>query len=185
VGRHSSEAQWPFYRSVVTWAVPWVFVAAIAGALVWIGVSALGNQPLRTESPAALASPTPTPTPSPVASSPKPTPTPKPSHSAKPSPSPTKLDGSGVTVQILNGTGGTVGAAQRMADRLQPFGYEVVRLDNADRAFPQTTVYYGDPDAADAAKALAEHFGWVFGGARPPNLSTTVSIHVVVGADDA
>ena len=70
-----------------------------------------------------------------------------------------------------------------MADRLTHLGFKV-RAINPSVSYARTTVYWSYPAAAPAARALAARFGWDV-GPKPANLSPTVSIHVVVGADEA
>jgi hypothetical protein len=188
MGRHSSEAQAPFYRSFAKWLVPWLVVAMIVGVGVWMGVGALGSGPLETQSPASDNEPTdepsmaettsPTPNPSPT---PDPTPTEEPEEdqpdrAAAPS-------GKGLTVQVLNGTG-VEEANDRVADELEKLGYEIVNLEGASKAYPATTVYWSYPEARKPAQRLAAHFGWE-AGPKPENLSTTVALHIIVGADEA
>jgi hypothetical protein len=84
---------------------------------------------------------------------------------------------------VLNGTS-AADADDRMADRLAKLGYEVVAVESASKLYERTTVYWAVPSAQKAAEALAEHFGWV-SAPKPDNLSTQVSLHVVVGADES
>ena len=204
MGRHSSDEQAPYYQSILGWALPWVFVAAVAVSGVWVAVNALGRDvssvgPPRggsklaahASSPASklaahMASPASkhTPTPRPAAtgrrSKPKATasPTTKPSPAASARP---QLITAGITVQVLNGTN-VPDAGSRMADRLAHLGFKVWAINPAT-PYARTTVYWSYPSAAPAARALAARFGWRV-GPRPANLSPTVSIHVVVGADE-
>ena len=87
MGRHSSDAQFRFYRSVVGWLLPWALVAAVAATALWIAVDALVPGELDARPPAgAVATSSPSPTPV-TKASPPPTPS--------PSPSPTKTPGDG------------------------------------------------------------------------------------------
>ncbi|MFN2389512.1 MAG: LytR C-terminal domain-containing protein [Actinomycetota bacterium] len=187
MGRHSSDRRWPFYRSVVGWFMPWAIMAVIAGTAVWVAVDALGSDDL--ESPARVVGRT---TPSPSAS---PTPTPESSPSSSPSPTrsasasparspsaPPALITEGVSVQVLNATSDP-GADDRMADRLARLGFDVVAVDSASGAYPETTVFWSFPEAEPAAAALARRFGWT-SAPKPENLSSTVDLHVVVGDDE-
>ena len=188
MGRHSSESQIPFYRSFAKWLVPWLVIALIAGVAVWLGVGALGKGPLETPSPAADSSPsespsteasiTPTPTPE---VEPTPTPTPKPKPEETPETSAPK--GNGLTVQVLNGTG-VEEANDRVADELEALGYVIVNLEGASKAYSSTTVYWSYEKARKPAQRLATHFGWEV-GPKPDNLSSTVALHIIVGADEA
>jgi hypothetical protein len=188
MGRHSSESQLPFYRSFAKWLVPWLVVAAIAGAGVWVGVGALGDGPLETtspandiepsESPSAVASETPTPEPE-VTIEPTPTQEPEPEDT----PEPRAPNGHGLAVQVLNGTG-VEEANDRVAADLEALGYEIVNLEGASKAYSATTVYWSYPEARKAAMKLADYYEWE-AAPKPDNLSTTVALHIIVGADEA
>ncbi|MDP9226107.1 MAG: LytR C-terminal domain-containing protein [Actinomycetota bacterium] len=194
MGRHSSPNQWPFYRSVFSWFVPWALVAAIVGIGLWIAVDALSGGAPNSKPSAALAAGRHTPSPSRTAGKVKRSHTPRPmkTHSPAPitthtpSPRPKKqpkapLITNGITVQVLNGTSDPT-AAQRMADRLATLGFQIIAVGGSSRAYPRTTVFWAYPSAEPAAKALAAHFGWVV-APKPDNLSAQVAVHVVVGAD--
>jgi hypothetical protein len=188
MGRHSSESQVSFYRSFVRWLLPWLTVAVVVGIGVWFGVGALGRGPLETPSPASRSEPTASPSaelspsaePSPVESiEPTPTPEPEPEETAEA----TAPNGKGLAVQVLNGTG-VEEANDRVADRLQGMGYEIVNLEGASKGYSSTTVYWSYPEARKPAIRLADFFGWK-AGPKPDNLSTTVALHIIVGADEA
>lgn len=188
MGRHSSPEQWPFYRSVAGWFMPWILIAVVAGTAVWIAVDALGGGGLKEPVVASASDePSETPTPTVVEETPTPipveTPTPKPSRSPKPRPTEVELITEGVTVQVLNGTGST-DADDAMADRLAQLGFDVIAVDESSKAYEVTTVFWSSEQWADAARALADRFGWA-AGPKPDNLSPEVSIHVVVGSDEA
>ena len=188
MGRHSSDSQISFYRSFLKWAAPWLLVAIVAVAAVWVGVGALGDGPLETASPANDAEPSPTPD-----ASIEPTPTPEPEVSVEPTPTPepepdetpemAAPSGAGVTMQVLNGTG-VEEANDRVAARLEKLGYQIVNLEGATTAYSATTVFWSYPDARKPAMKLAEYFGWE-AAPKPDNLSSTVDLHIVVGADEA
>lgn len=187
MGRHTSPEQGPFFRSIIVWLLPWVMIAAVVLVAVWIAVDAVGGNDLDT-TPAARSKPTRAPV---AAASPKPTLTPV----ETPTPEPTEpkeseeeekeveLITDDVTVQVLNATA-VQDADDRMADRLSSLGYEVVAIEGASRQYEKTTVFWSFPAARKAAEALAEKFGWV-ADLKPSNLSSTVDLHVVVGADEA
>ncbi|MFN2490139.1 MAG: LytR C-terminal domain-containing protein [Actinomycetota bacterium] len=197
MGRHSSPDQAPFLRSVMGWFLPWALVAAVAAVAVFLGVSALGPDDVRTPPVGAAANertptpdaterstPTPTPTPKPTKTKkPKPKPTPTKTPKPKPTPKPTPdLITEGVTVQVLNGTSSTT-ADDAMAARLESLGYSIVAVTPASVDYSRTTVFWSYEGAREAAKVLAERFGWR-SGPKPANLSPTVALHVVVGADE-
>ena len=198
MGRHSSHQQGPYVRSILAWAVPWVVVAIVVGAAVWVAVDAVGGDGVSldtappTPSPSPSASPSPTESPVAVAASP--TPAPKPSPKPSPSRSPKQqrrekerdepgLITQGITVQVLNGTGGVEGAAEATADRLAQLGYHVEAVTDG-LTVSQSVVYWSTEDSRDAAVALAQHLGWIAGPA-PSNLSGEVDLHVIVSAGDA
>jgi LytR cell envelope-related transcriptional attenuator len=194
VGRHSSDERGPYIRSIVTWAVPWVVVAVVVGVAVWVAVDAVGGDNVALRRPPGESSPQPRPSHSPTAS-PVATPTPaeRPTPAA-PSPSPkhhTKKhdrnhDGlitAGVTVQVINGTGGITGAAASTADQLAQLGYQVVAVTTGLTA-ERSVVYWSSEGARDAGLALAEHLGWIAEPA-PSNLSSDVDLSVVISAADA
>lgn len=196
MGRRSAPDQGPFYRSVATWALPWLLVAVVVGAAVWIAVGSIGGDvaPLGARSPSPSpageqdASPTPTPTPTPEAE-----PTDEPDPTPKPTPSRERrerkerdedeLITDGVTVQVLNATGGVTGAGAAMGERLDDLGYEVVVVDTAVVVRDRTTVHWSTEAGRPAAQALAKRFGWL-AAPKPPDLSATVTLHVLVGRDE-
>lgn len=192
MGRHSSAGQWYFYRSVVLYFLPWALVAAITVAAVWAGVAALGQKELSTRPPvdeepsdtkkvaaAPKRSPKGEPTTSPTGQ-PTSSPTGTPTHSPR---AKVPLITDDITVQVLNGTASST-ADDDMATRLSGLGFDVVAVEPASISYPETTVFWSSPDSKDAAVALAQRFGWLV-EPKPENLSTSVAIHVVVGADEA
>ncbi|HEX2049256.1 MAG TPA: LytR C-terminal domain-containing protein [Actinomycetota bacterium] len=198
MGRRSAPEQGPFYRSVATWALPWLLVAVVVGAAVWIAVGSIGGDVApagaRSPSPAPAraardATPTPSPTPTPE---PTPTPTPEPQPSPgddskrrerEPREPDDELVTDGVTVQVLNATGGVTGAGAAMGERLDGLGFDVVAVGTAIVVKDRTTVHWSTPEGQPAAEALARRFGWV-AAAKPADLSATVTLHVLVGRDE-
>ena len=187
-GRHSSSTNWPYYRSLVAWFLPWMFVAAIAVTGVWVAVDALGRDAIEPPEPQAVSNgedpqrdgsddgPAPDERPSP---SPSATPAERPGSDDRVKP---KLITRDVTVQVLNGTA-SPGLEQRMADRLDRLGFDVVSIESST-PYAQTTVFWSAPEFEAAATSLAERFGWA-AAPKPANLSAEVSLHVVVGADES
>lgn len=183
MGRHSSPAQWPFYRSLAGWLLPWVMIAAIVGIAVWVGVASMGGNDVA--SPALSRTKSPTPKTAPVS---EPPPAPRHTHTPAPKPSDTpsvlpKLITNGVSVQVLNGTS-VKGADDAMAQRLEGLGFRIVAVVQASKPYDETTVFWSSDASKPAAQALADHFGWV-AEPKPANLSPDVSVHVVVGRDEA
>ncbi len=195
MGRHSAGEQGPFIRSVVGWFLPWLLIAAVVGVAVWLLVNALGGDEA-TRTAATQASPAPSVSPSAVETEPevvvaspaprrKPTPTPKASKtkaSKKRSPKPPRLITQDINVQVLNGTSdGALDDA--VAERLARLGFRIEAIDDSSVDYTNTTVFWSYPEAQEAAEILAERLGWV-ARSKPSNLSDTVAIHVVVGADE-
>jgi LytR cell envelope-related transcriptional attenuator len=184
MGRRSSPNQWPFYRSVLSWFVPWALVAVIVGIGVWVAVDALSggaNNPNSSASLAAGSSSS-----SSASGATKGSPTAAPSTSATPSPEATPtpkppLITDGITVQVLNGTSDPT-AAERKAAHFARLGFKIVAVGSSVTPYSHTTVFWASPASKPAAKALAAHFGWI-AAPKPANLSPDVAVHVVVGAD--
>src|ERR671915_51827 len=179
MGRHSSEQRAAFYRSVLTWAVPWLVIAGIVGVAVWFAVGALSGTEVTPSSPPAQGSPGPSVVPSSPAPTPDETPQEKKTRPRK-SPSP-DLDGdlitADVSVQVLNGTGGMAGAAESMATRLRQRGLEIAAVGDA-LTVDRTVVFWSGPEDERAARTLARTFGWKAGPA-PSDLSDVVDVHVI------
>ena len=183
MGRHSSDQQWHFYRSVAAWMVPWLLVAAVAITAVTIAVDAIGGN--SDEEPPPVAQSESRGSQEPASPSPAPSPTVK-AKKLKKSPAPSQeieLVTDGISVQVLNGTA-SPHADTLMADRLAGLGFDVYAVDSASAGYSQTTVFWSYAEARPAAEALAKKFGWA-SGEKPSNLSTSVALHVVVGTDEA
>jgi hypothetical protein len=87
-----------------------------------------------------------------------------------------------VTIQVLDGfkeDGGT--AADGVASLLQDAGYDVIARNDA-LSYEVTTVLY-NPGNEAAAQQVAADLGGAEVREQPGNLSTAVSLHVVVGRD--
>jgi len=188
VGRHSSSDQRYFYRTFASWIAVWAVVAVVTGTAVWLIVGALSGPAQRPLAADRDRDPDPVPDPTVSGARVAVTPSvPEATPTATPTPTPTpqeiELITEGVSVQVLNATADDA-AAQAMADRLDGLGYRIVAIEGSSRPYPKTTVFWSTEESRDAAVALAERHGWV-ADAKPGNLSDTVSIHVVVGADEA
>ena len=188
MGRHSSPEQSPYVRSVAGWVLPWVLVAAVAVVAVVVGVSALGQQPIDArpppESDRRAAAPESSPT-----EEPSPTPTRDRDEDRKDRKDrkedegePPALITGGVTVQVLNATGDTR-ADEEMTARLRDLGFEIAAVVTASRRYDRTTVFWSSAGDRAAGRALAERFGWK-ADPKPANLSSSVDVHVVIGADE-
>lgn len=184
MGRHSAGERGPFYRSLVGWFLPWILIAAVVGAAVWILVMALGGEETVDPAPQAVettpaVSPSPTETETAIESpSPEPeeSPTPERTRSTK------RLITEGISIQVLNATGDPA-ADDRIAERLEELGFDIVAVDAASRRYESTTVFWSYAEAQEAAERLADRFGWD-SGQKPANLSETVALHVIVGEDE-
>jgi LytR cell envelope-related transcriptional attenuator len=187
MGRHSSPEQWPFYRSVAGWFLPWVMVAGVVGVALWVAVASLGGDDGASPALSTARSPSPR-TEQPVAppvESPDPVETKKkkpPKEREESEPPEPELITDGITVQILNASG-SPGAEQPIADELGGLGFEIVTVVDASRIYEQTTVFWSSEESRAAAEALAGRFEWIV-EPKPENLSADVSVHVVVGEDE-
>ena len=189
MGKHSSAEQSPFVRSLLGWLLPWMLVAVVAGIALFVAIDAISSgpleadPPLRSEEPLPEDTPTERPTPE---SSPTPERSPKPEENEpeeSPSPAPERdLITEGITVQVLNATASS-GAGRAAASRLESLGFEVVVVGEAATTYARTTVFWSSSGSRDAGQRLARRFGWV-SAPKPGNLSSSVSLHVVVGADE-
>ena len=186
MGRHSSPEQWPFYRSVAGWLLPWAMIAVVIGAAVWVAVAAVGGEDPASPALSSSKQESPKAKPTKIApvavatKTPKDKPEPEQSESAEVLP---KLITNGVSVQVLNASG-SQGADRAMADRLTELGFHVAAVVEASKIYDDTTVFWSTNASKPAAEALAQHFGWIV-EPKPPNLSADVSVHVVVGKDEA
>ena len=200
VGRHSADSQSAFYRSAALWFLPWVVVAVVALAAVWIAIDALGGNEVSPTSVKGQnqkknggAPVDPTPAETEETTEPEeieePTPSPEPSKSSadkdededeanadKP-----KLITDGVSVQVLNGTSDAE-ADDRVAEQLEHLGYDVIAV-NPYLSRPDTIVYFSSEESKKAAEALGAHFEWPV-EPMPEDLSSEVDVHVIVGADE-
>lgn len=175
---------------MIAWVVPWGVGALLVGAAVWASVTWIGGgddvvAPQGAASPSTIGGSGSAPTPTPAESaSTEDKPDSKPSPSTPKGDPPPAVSFGGTTVQVLNGTGGVTGAAERMADRLARLGFDVIAVDDALGNFDRTTVYWTDAGARPQAEALAARYGWT-AAPRRANLSPTVDVHVIVGLDEA
>ena len=186
MGRHSTPEQGHFYRSFAGWVALWAVIAAVTGVAVWFIVGALGGTGTQRPMAAERNKPdraVPAPTVSGIRVAATETPQPAPTVSATEAPpEDVELITEGISVQVLNGTANPA-AARSMADELSSLGFTIIAVEESSRIYPQTAVFWSTDASREAAVALAESHGWV-AEAKPANLSDTVSIHVVVGADE-
>jgi hypothetical protein len=188
-GRHSTDADGAYVRSLIGWFVPWSLVALGVGAGIVFLVDWAGEPEIRPPPASELrASPSPTATPTEIvlaSPSPKPSPTQaeQDTQDEQDDRSDVKLITKDVNVQVLNGTSDP-DAADRMAQRLTELGYRVESVQEASGSYRDTTVFWSYAGARRAGRALAARFDWV-AEMKPSNLSPEVAVHVVVGADGA
>lgn len=186
-GRHSAGDHTAFYRSAVVWFLPWVVVGVVALGALWIALDALGNlvgneesSPPPKEGAAVVdassspAEESPSPTPEPTEDEPKDRPK-KDKKEDEPD-----LITEGITVQVLNGTAEDE-VDDRLAEQLEALGFEIAAV-NPYLVRPDSIVYWSSDEYRKAAEALAEHLGWA-AAPKPEDLSSEVSIHLIVGAD--
>jgi hypothetical protein len=186
MGRHSSPEQWPYYRSVAGWFLPWLLVAGVVGVALWVAVASLGGDDGVSPALSRDRSPSPkTETVAPVAPPPTEKATPKKDKPPKPEDTEApdqELITDGITVQVLNASG-TTGAEDPVVSELTELGFDIAAVVEASKIYEETTVFWSTDDARPAAEALAARFGWI-AESKPANLSTDVSVHVVVGQDE-
>lgn len=72
--------------------------------------------------------------------------------------------------------------ARDVASRLSDDGYRVVATNKAVRRYDVTTVFYTAGNQAKA-RQIAAVYGFSRVEAQPGNLSESVDVHLVVGAD--
>lgn len=121
------------------------------------------------------------------------TPEPTPEATAEPSPeaseqpaSTEEVDPGSVSIQVLDAVGGDGGstAARAVAEELRDAGFDVVVVNRAGRSYEETTVFWSSGQAAGGQQVAA-----AIGAARAEEtpaevqLSNSVDVHVVVGAD--
>ncbi len=145
-----------------------------------------------TPTAAATEEPTGAATPAPTATEPAPaeTATAAPSPTAEPDPQPTAepttADPASISIQVLDAVGGDDGsaAAQAVADELREAGYDVVVVNRAGQEYDVTTVFWS-PGQELGGQQVAAAIGAGRAEATPDEvqLSDSVDVHVVVGAD--
>jgi hypothetical protein len=190
-GRHSTDDEGAYIRSLIGWFVPWSLVALVVGAGIVFLVDWVGEPEIRTPPASDVrASPSPTATPTEIVlASPSPKPSPSPTQDERDEQdeqddrSDVKLITKDVNVQVLNGTSDP-DAADRMAQKLIQLGYRVESIEGASGSYQDTTVFWSYAGARRAGEALAAKFDWVV-ERKPSNLSAEVAVHVVVGADES
>jgi hypothetical protein len=93
------------------------------------------------------------------------------------------VDPAEISVQVLDAVlddGGE--AAARVADQLSGDGFRVVARNQAIRRYAVTTVMY-TPGNEGKAQQIAARYGYDRVEPQPGNLSDSVDVHLVVGAD--
>lgn len=93
------------------------------------------------------------------------------------------LDPSAITIQVLDGVLTDNGqAVDDVATQLEELGYDVVATNRARQPYDRTTVFYTAGNEAQARK-VADAIGASVVQEQPGNLSNSVQVHLVVGAD--
>ena len=202
-GRHSSDDQISFYRSAIQWFLPWIVMGVVAIGALWIAIDALGNDgPASSEDkagkgkvPAVASTPQDEPSEEPTENETEPSDSPegvapdgdeKDKDKKKKKKKEKKSDDAelivdGISVQVLNGTQDTE-VDDKWADELEGLGFEIAAV-NPYSDLGGTTVYWSSVEAEDAARVLAEKFGWQ-SEPKPEELSSEVDIHLYLGDDE-
>jgi outer membrane biosynthesis protein TonB len=210
VAKHTPHGDTSFQRSLLIYAGGALGVVALF-ALVFAGIGALRGEPGDvTVDPVATGTEAVTPTEPPTADeTTEPPATSEPTETAAPSEEPTtepvetetateepsaepspiappagEVDPASVSIQVLDAVlddGGA--AANRVADELREAGYRVVVVNKAARKYDATTVFHSSADGEPAARQIASQFSFTVVEPKPSNLSSSVDIHLVVGAD--
>ena len=121
---------------------------------------------------------------------PSPEPSEDPSPEPEPSPDPpaATVDPGEISIQVLDAIGGSGGAAaaNAVADELRGAGYNVVVVNSAGRSYDVTTVFWTEGQE-DGGRQVAAELGTSAAEQTPEEvqLSNSVDVHVVVGADRA
>lgn len=88
-----------------------------------------------------------------------------------------------ISIQVLDGIRDGSNTARSIADDLEAQGHELIAFGNSSRNYDQTTVFYSEGQQ-DAGRQVAATNDWeVVRPASEVGLSTSVDVHVVVGAD--
>ena len=117
-----------------------------------------------------------------------PEPAPEPSPEASEAPPAEQVDPAEISIQVLDAIGGAGGsdAANAVADELREAGYNVVVVNQAGRNYEVTTVFWSAGQEA-GGRQVAAALGTTEAEQTPAEvqLSDSVDVHVVVGADRA
>jgi LytR cell envelope-related transcriptional attenuator len=166
-------------RSVPAWLF-WTLASAVAIAA-GVGVALMNSGDDTTPRRGAASAPKARDAAPVLAAAQSPSPSPTPALRER-TPEP-RLASKGVTVQVLNATTDPK-SDNRMVRRLRSLGYDVVAVHPASKIYRRTTVFWSHAKDRDASARLADHFSWPVGH-KPRNLSGSVTLHVVVGQDEA
>ena len=88
----------------------------------------------------------------------------------------------GVIVQILNGTDES-GLAGETKQQLEPFGYQVIEVGNANKTYKRTTLFYRPDSQAQAQQLITDFFPGAKLEEATNNLNPEVQVTIVVGVD--
>lgn len=117
---------------------------------------------------------------------------PEASATATPTDSDTGIEGPGeaipaedISIQVLDGIRDGSDTARSIADDLVAEGYELIAFGSSSSAYDTTTVFYTEGQE-EAGRQVAADNGWtILKPASEVGLSTSVDVHIVVGASDA
>lgn len=149
--------------------------------------SAAAEDPAPADEPADDPSDAPSPEGS---DEPSPEPVDEPTEEPSPEPEPTEpaaaVDPGEISIQVLDAVGGEGGsaAARAVADELREAGYDVIVVNRAGRDYDVTTVFWSAGQEA-GGRQVAGALGTSAAEQTPEEvqLSDSVDVHVVVGAD--
>lgn len=113
---------------------------------------------------------------------------PSPEPETSPDPPAESVDPAEISIQVLDAIGGSGGsaAANAVADELREAGYNVIVVNQAGRNYDVTTVFWSEGQE-DGGRQVAAELGTSAAEQTPEEvqLSNSVDVHVVVGADRA
>lgn len=188
MARHSPPGDRSFVLSVARHLAGAVaLVIGVAAAFWGIGQVRLQEPPgdgpvIGTAAPPETPGPTTTLT-APPATVPSPTAPVSPEPAGTQPPASPSLEPSSITLQVLDAVLDDDGrATSDLVRRLREAGYNVVAQHTAVRQYEVTTVFH-TPGFEQAARQVAATFGFQRVEVKPDNLSDTVQVHVIVGAD--
>lgn len=112
---------------------------------------------------------------------------PKVAQIVTPSPSPSPipaLDRAAISFEVLNGSG-IAGVAKKAADKLTDLGYEVIKVDNADKSDYKGNKLFVSKTFADKVSLIIEDIGtdFVIASNSGELTDSTASARIIIGKD--